>query len=63
LGGTETEVGTGEKMDKAPTGEAAMVLEFRRGTGGMQLAAKQWQVFASDYFHLVRRLHRKDEGT
>jgi hypothetical protein len=61
LGGKEGEVGKGEKMDRTPQDKAAMVLEFRRGFGGIQVPANQWKSFAFDYFHLVRRLHGSEK--
>jgi hypothetical protein len=57
LGGKEGKGGKGDKADRVPGKKSAMVLEFRAGVGGMQIPAKQWEAFAFDYFHLVRRLH------
>jgi hypothetical protein len=62
LGGKEGVGGTGEKVDLTPKDKAAMVLEFRAGVGGLQIPVKQWEGFAFDYYHFVRRLHGS-EGT
>jgi hypothetical protein len=60
LGGTETEVGKGEKVDLAK-GKPAMVLEFRAGAPSGFLPPDKWWDFAYDYFHLVRRLHGSED--